>query len=46
MITELDRLLPLAKAGTEGNFTLVKSAYIDAASLSLKNIAVKFTKVL
>ena len=45
VINELEALLPIAKAGSEGCFSLVKSTYLDASSLALKNISVRLCKV-
>ena len=45
VINQLESLLPLAKAGSEGCFTIIKSVYVDASSLALKNISVRLAKV-
>ncbi|XP_048250492.1 uncharacterized protein KIAA0825-like [Haliotis rufescens] len=40
-----DNLLPLARAGRDGTFQTVRSAFIEAINLGLKNFNVHFTKL-
>ena len=45
VVREVEELVVLAQAGSEGPFLVVSSAFVDAASLSFKNISVRLAKV-
>ena len=41
----LDELLPLARAGTDEAFQLVKATFIDSTALFLRNFSLHLVKV-
>lgn len=45
LVREVEELVVLGQAGTAGPFMVVSSAFIDASSLSFKNISVRLAKV-
>lgn len=45
LISLLDAYMPLASAGSEGCFVLLRSSFVDTIVLSFKNLAFKISKV-
>ena len=45
VVQEVEELVVLGQAGSEGPFMVVASAFVDSSSLSFKNISVRLAKV-
>ena len=45
LLAEINDVLPLARAGPDGPFGIIRAGFIEATSVSLKNINQKLTAV-
>ena len=45
LVSEMEWLLPLAAAGSRGPFEVVRAAFVDSVTLSLKDISVTLSRV-